>query len=188
MTSLGSLNWKLSVHRQDSSHGITSVHWKRVKKAWLAREHLKRPCARKYYTHQQSSLSDELTLSNLPFTLPAKIFSIQVHKPPMAGDTPSPLLLSDTFLFQNSHCVVQFTPRHACQARLTWASLSMCKTVHMDDCWAALVSGSERGWRGRKCAFFSNMSVFSFALKRSRKQKQAQKQKGFGFRLCNQPQ
>lgn len=152
VTSLGSHNRKLSVHRRDSSHGITSGRLERVKRGWLAWDYLEKPCAGKYYTHQQSSLSDELTLSNLLFTLPGKIFSIRAHKAPMAGNTPSPLLPSDTFLFQNSHCVVQFTPRHACQARLTWVSLSMCKTVHMDGCGTALVvSGSEWGSREGEC-------------------------------------
>lgn len=142
--SLGSHNWKLSVHRQDSGHSITSAHLEKVKWGWLAWDYLEKPCAGKYYTHQQSSLSDELTLSNLVFTLPVKISSIQVHKAPMTGNMPSALLPSDSFLFQNSHCMVQFTPRHACQACLTWALVSMCKIVHMDDCRAAVVvSGCE---------------------------------------------
>lgn len=100
MTSLESHNWKLSVHRPDSSHSITSGHLEGVKRGWLAWDYLEKPCAGKYYTHQQSSLSDELTLSNLLFTLPVKIFSIRAHKAPMAGTTPSPLLPSDTFCFR----------------------------------------------------------------------------------------
>lgn len=149
MSSLESHNWKLSVHRQDSSHSIASERLERVKRGWLVWDYLEEPCAEKYYTHQQSSLSDELTLSNLLFTLPErKYFQSECIKLPWQA-------IRQTiwhFLFQNSHCVVQFTQRHACQARLTWASLSTCKTVRMGDCRAALVvSGSEWGLRERKC-------------------------------------
>lgn len=100
--SLESHNWKLSIHRQGTNYSIMSGHLERVRRGWLAWDYLEDPCAGKYYTHQQSSLSDELTLSNLLFTLPGKIFPFQVHRAPMASSTLSPLLPSDTFCFRTA--------------------------------------------------------------------------------------